>query len=97
MAKKTAAQPITPKAAAPATPQKLAPSKAVEAPKAAAKPATKPAVKEMSKVKVLSPEEHYRMVQETAYFRAQADGFQPGKDLQYWLQAEMEVAQRLKK
>lgn len=87
MAKKSAAQPTTPKPAAPAAPQKVA----------ASKPATKPTVKETSKVKTLSPEEHYRLVQETAYFRAQADGFQPGKDLQYWLQAEMEVAQRLKK
>lgn len=86
MAKKSVAQPAAPKPATPVAPQKVAPSK----------PATKPTAKE-TKAKPLSPEEHYRMVQETAYFRAQADGFQPGKDLQYWLQAEMEVAQRLKK
>jgi len=43
----------------------------------------------------LSAEEIYRMIRETAYFKAEARGFAPGVELQDWLDAEKEVKQRL--
>jgi hypothetical protein len=42
-----------------------------------------------------SPEETYRLMQETAYVKAEARGFAPGVELQDWLEAEREVRQRL--
>jgi hypothetical protein len=42
-----------------------------------------------------SPQEHYQMIQEAAYFIAEKDGFRPGHELQYWLQAEDRIAKRL--
>jgi len=47
--------------------------------------------------KVLSPEELYRMIQETAYFKAKARNFAPGHDVQDWVEAEAEVRRRLEK
>jgi hypothetical protein len=64
--------------------------------KAAAKKKT--ATKKPSKKKVakkVSAQEHYQMIQETAYFLAEKDGFRPGHELQYWLQAEEMIVQRL--
>jgi hypothetical protein len=43
----------------------------------------------------LSAQEIYRMIRETAYFKAEARGFAPGVELQDWLDAEKEVKQRL--
>jgi hypothetical protein len=43
-----------------------------------------------------SAEEIYRLIQVTAYFKAQARGFGPGVEMQDWLEAEEEVRQRLK-
>jgi hypothetical protein len=43
----------------------------------------------------LSAEEIYRLIQETAYFKAEARHFAPGVELQDWLEAETEVRQRL--
>jgi hypothetical protein len=43
----------------------------------------------------LSAEEIYRMIRETAYFKAEARGFAPGVELQDLLEAEKEVRQRL--
>jgi hypothetical protein len=43
----------------------------------------------------LSAEEIYRLIQETAYFKAEARNFSPGVELQDWLEAEEEVRQRL--
>lgn len=42
-----------------------------------------------------TPEEIYRLIQESAYLRAEARGFVPGVELQDWLDAENEVKQRL--
>jgi hypothetical protein len=42
-----------------------------------------------------SPEEVYRMIQETAYFKAKARDFAPGHEVQDWIEAEAEVRQRL--
>lgn len=39
--------------------------------------------------------ERERLIAEAAYFRAQARGFVPGRELEDWLQAEAEVDRRL--
>lgn len=44
---------------------------------------------------MLSSDEVYRLIQETAYFKAEARQFAPGVELQDWLDAEKEVKQRL--
>ena len=43
----------------------------------------------------LTPEEVYRLIQESAYFKAKARGFAPGHEVQDWIEAEAEVRQRL--
>jgi hypothetical protein len=43
----------------------------------------------------LSAEDIYRLIRETAYFKAEARHFAPGVELQDWLEAEEEVRQRL--
>ena len=43
----------------------------------------------------LSAQDIYRMIQETAYFKAEARNFAPGVELQDWIDAENEVRQRL--
>lgn len=43
----------------------------------------------------LSPEDVYRLIQETAYFKAKARGFEPGGEVQDWIEAEAEVRRRL--
>jgi hypothetical protein len=55
------------------------------------RPAKRPA-----KPRSMSPEEHYCMIQEAAYFLAEKDGFK-GDPFEYWVKAESEVAARLKK
>jgi hypothetical protein len=43
----------------------------------------------------LSPEEMRRLISEAAYYRAKQRGFQPGHELEDWIQAEAEVIGRL--
>jgi hypothetical protein len=43
----------------------------------------------------LSNEEVYRMIAETAYFKAKARGFEPGGEVQDWIEAEAEVRRRV--
>ena len=43
----------------------------------------------------LSPEEVYKLIQESAYFKAKARGFAPGNEVQDWIEAEAEVRHRL--
>lgn len=43
----------------------------------------------------MSPEEVYRLIQETAYYKAKARGFAPGHEVQDWVEAEAEVRLRL--
>jgi DUF2934 family protein len=43
----------------------------------------------------MSPEEIYRLIQETAYYKAKARGFAPGNEVQDWIEAEAEVRRRL--
>ena len=40
-------------------------------------------------------EEIYRLIQEAAYFKAEARGFVPGVEMQDWLEAEEEVLGKL--
>ncbi|OGA27919.1 MAG: hypothetical protein A3F77_05770 [Betaproteobacteria bacterium RIFCSPLOWO2_12_FULL_67_28] len=49
------------------------------------------AVKSVTSVSRVSAEERARMVALAAYFRSQKRGFDPGRDLQDWLEAEAEV------
>ena len=43
----------------------------------------------------LSPEEVYKLIQESAYFKAKERGFAPGREVQDWIEAEAEVRRRL--
>ena len=43
----------------------------------------------------MSPEDVYRLIQETAYYKAKARGFAPGHEVQDWIEAEAEVRLRL--
>jgi len=43
----------------------------------------------------LSPEEVYRLIQESAYFKAKERGFVPGNEVEDWIEAEAEVRRRL--
>ena len=43
----------------------------------------------------LSPEEVYKLIQESAYFKAKQRGFVPGHEVQDWIEAEAEVRRRL--
>ena len=43
----------------------------------------------------LSAEEVYKLIQETAYYKAKARGFEPGREVQDWIEAEAEVRGRL--
>jgi hypothetical protein len=42
-----------------------------------------------------SPEEVRKLISEAAYYRAKQRGFAPGHELEDWVQAEVEVLQRL--
>ncbi len=43
----------------------------------------------------LSEEERQRMIAEAAYFIAEAQGFQVGQELEYWVAAEKQMNDRL--
>jgi Protein of unknown function (DUF2934) len=49
----------------------------------------------VAKPTTFSNEEIYRLIQETAYFKAKARGFEPGGEVQDWVEAEAEVKRRL--
>jgi hypothetical protein len=42
-----------------------------------------------------SPEEIRRLIAEAAYYRAQERGFEPGHELEDWIEAESEVMGRI--
>ena len=42
-----------------------------------------------------SADEVEQQIRETAYYRAESRGFEPGKELDDWLEAEAEVRRRL--
>ena len=59
-------------------------------------PASRPAERQASDSRTkLSPEEVYKLIQESAYFKAKARGFAPGHEVQDWVEAEAEVRRRL--
>lgn len=74
----------TPRKAATATPK---PDSKAAAPR---KPVTESSVQTG-----LSPEEARQLIAEAAYFRAKQRGFEPGHELEDWVQAESEVLSRL--
>jgi hypothetical protein len=81
------------------TAKKAAPKRAAAAKKPAVKtPAPKkaaPAVKKAPAAKVaLSPEERYRMIQDTAYYIAERHGFN-GDSAYFWSLAEAEINDKL--
>ena len=43
----------------------------------------------------VSPEEMRKLISEAAYYRAKQRGFEPGHELEDWIQAEAEVTRRL--
>jgi hypothetical protein len=43
----------------------------------------------------ISNEERYRMIQDAAYHLAEKDGFQPGKEQDYWFAAEKQIESML--
>jgi hypothetical protein len=45
----------------------------------------------------LSREELQKLISEAAYYRAKQRGFQPGHELEDWIQAEAEVMRRLER
>ena len=69
----------------PATPAKTAKSVAPKA-RSSAKPVAPDAP---------TPEQLYRMIQETAYYKAKARNFAPGHEVQDWIEAEAEVRRRI--
>ena len=80
--------------AKPATKANAAPTKkpAATKPAPAKKPAAaKTASKKPAAQKPVAASDRYRMICEQAYFIAEQDGFQPGQDLRYWLQAERAI------
>jgi hypothetical protein len=44
-----------------------------------------------------SPEEIRRLIAEAAYYKAKQRGFQPGHELEDWVQAESEVMRRVER
>jgi len=94
--KAPAAKKAAPAAAEKKAPAKKAPPAAVEADSPQPPAATECATMADSATPVQpSPEDRYRMVQSAAYFIAEKDGFQHGRDAEYWARAEHEVAVQL--
>lgn len=45
----------------------------------------------------VSPDELNKLISEAAYFRAKQRGFEPGHELEDWIQAEAEVMRRIER
>lgn len=86
----TTSKTTTQKPAAKAAPVKTAAAKTA-APAAKAAAAKKPAA---GKKTTVTPEQHYCMVAEAAYFRAERNGFM-SDPLRDWIEAEVEIAAML--
>jgi hypothetical protein len=43
----------------------------------------------------MSPEETRRLIAEAAYYRAKQRGFEPGHEIEDWVEAESEVMERI--
>ena len=59
------------------------------------KAAPKPAVPSADAHVSMTREELHRLIEEAAYFKAQARNFAPGHEVQDWIEAESEVRLRL--
>jgi hypothetical protein len=77
--------------------RKTSPKVASVTPKPDTKPDTKaPAPLYASNIRAdASPEEIRQLIAEAAYYRAMERGFEPGHELEDWIQAEAEVMGRL--
>ena len=64
--------------------------------KPAGKPTAKPSVKTAVASVVVTPEQRQRMIEVSAYYLAEKNGFQ-GDGQKYWLQAERDVNAKLGK
>ncbi|HEX6528384.1 MAG TPA: DUF2934 domain-containing protein [Burkholderiales bacterium] len=64
-------------------------------PKAAPQSTPKPASFNNTARAEVSADEVRKLISEAAYYRAKQRGFQPGHELDDWIQAEAEVARRL--
>ena len=64
-------------------------------PKAAPKSTPKPASFNNTARADISADEVRKLISEAAYYRAKQRGFQPGHELDDWIQAEAEVTRRL--
>jgi hypothetical protein len=69
------------------------PAVASGAPERRAAPATRRAT---AAEKPLSNEDLYKLIAETAYFKAKARGFEPGSEVKDWIEAEAEVRERMR-
>jgi hypothetical protein len=49
-----------------------------------------------AQLKPLTNEDLYKLIAETAYFKAKARGFTPGGEVQDWIEAESEVRTRMR-
>ena len=65
------------------------------APKAAPKSTPKPASFSNTTRPDIPADELRKLISEAAYYRAKQRGFQPGHELDDWIQAEAEVTRRL--
>jgi len=94
--KKTTKKAVTKKSAAKkAVTKKAASKKKVAKKKVASK--KKAAAKKAPPVTYINNEQRYRMVQEAAYHLSEKQNFEPGKDMDNWLFAEMEIEALMKK
>ena len=84
----------SPAAPARGTTTPKASSATTRTPTRAAAPRTKSEMTPNARVE-LTREELRKLISEAAYFRAKQRGFEPGHELEDWIQAEAEVMRRL--
>ena len=84
----------TPRKAAPKTEGKAAPRKTAAEERSVALD-TSPTALETGARTGHSADEMRRLIEEAAYYRAKQRGFEPGHELEDWIQAESEVVARL--
>lgn len=89
--KKTSKKAVTKKTTA----KKAVTKKAATKKKTASK--KKASAKKAPAVTYITNEERYLMVQEAAYHLSEKQNFEPGKDMDNWLFAEMEIEALIKK
>lgn len=76
------------KVAKPTVKKTTTPIKAEVAPKVAAK-------RQVKKVEEIGQEKRHQMICERAYFIAEANGFDPNRQMQNWLEAEEQIKREL--